>query len=392
MIFNGNKELADIAQYRERAVERMLARGGTGIGQIDLEALECLERLYVIIPELPEADVIRYDSKEKPLSGRTRGGHFSIVNDGIGRICLDDNEIARTDIYVDELFGEKWSKSKIEYVRKTRGFNYNYIENSIYDYSFFSVFGESKSAISKYISKLTIWFVALHEFAHIACGHLELLDVYANEEITLERKMMEAMEAQADIFAAEYLTLILLDTEKYVGVKQIYPNFNKKNPEPTFCDDVSFAAMAAYLALRGTLKDNYWDEYTVGLHKSNPSKHPATELRISIVYNQILNCVQRYCEKNNKQDALLRSVYIMISQFEDYCFKIYADRDGLTKINYCTTDFIRSVEGKAYWQETFENIIELNEKLRTKTTTRIGVDGKWTDYETVSAYFSSEDI
>ena len=138
MIFNGNKELADIAQYRERAVERMLARGGTGIGQIDLEALECLERLYVIIPELPEADVIRYDSKEKPLSGRTRGGHFSIVNDGIGRICLDDNEIARTDIYVNELFGEKWSKSKIEYVRKTRGFNYNYIENSIYDYSFFN--------------------------------------------------------------------------------------------------------------------------------------------------------------------------------------------------------------------------------------------------------------
>lgn len=392
MIFNGNKELADIAQYRERAMKRKFSHGGTGIDQIEFDALECLERLYKLIPELPEADVIQYDSKGKPLPGRNRRGHFSIVQDGLGRIYLDFNEIVKTYLYVDELFGEKWSQNRIEHIRNERGFNYKPIDSSIYDYSYFNIYSESKSVISNYISKLTIWFITLHEFSHIACGHLELRNIYKDEGIELERRMFEAMEAQADIVAAEYLTLILLETEKYVGVEQIYPNFNKKNPEPTFCDDVSFAAMAAYLALRGTLKYKFWDEHTVGCHESNQPKHPAPELRISIVYNQILNCVQRYCKKNNKQDSLARSVYIMIRQFEDYCFKIYAGREGLTKINYCTTDFIRSKEGKAYWQETFENIIELNEKLRTKTNTCIGVDGKWMDYETVSAYFSSEDI
>ena len=101
-------------------------------------------------------------------------------------------------------------------------------------------------------------------------------------------EVQRAMELHADITAARYLLDILYDAEKYVGVEQIVIQNNGKDPGVTFCDNVAFTTIAAYLALRCFLKSEYWDEYTVGIHRGNYESHPLTELRMSIVFNVFL--------------------------------------------------------------------------------------------------------
>lgn len=385
MLFDGHLALQEKNELRRAAMlrkQKMIKNRPLQFGQNEFHALECLERIFRINPQLPFVEVVELD--ENNLEDKKDSTYSKIESDGSYRIYLSPKTIHRINHYVEEIFGNPWSALRIEVSREQLGINYYSYQKPIYEFPAFSFFSGCKVNIRKYVSEIALWFIVLHEYAHMQNGHLNYKAHMRKQKNAIPIEVQQAMELHADITAASYLLEILYDTEKYIGVKQIVVQNNGKDPGVTFSDDVAFATIAAYLALRCFLKEEYWDEYTVGIHRGNYESHPLTELRMSIVFNVFLQGILEHFEGRPHLQNMTISMLHIVEQFEEFYFYNKGHEDEWIKaIHYNPTQLLRTTAGKEYYHEMFENLLALNNILEQYAPVFGKVEGKWCDYETL---------
>lgn len=385
MIFDGHLVLLEKNKLRHAAMKRkqkMIGEQTLKIEALEFDALECLERIFRENPSLPFTEVVVLDGTE----GLEDEEHsFSKIEaDGKYKIYLSAKEIARLEHYVEEIFGNPWSELRIRVNREHRGIDYYQYSKPIYEFPYFAFFSSCKINLRDYIFERALWFIVLHEYAHIQNGHLHYKSQMKSMGLKIPLEVQQSMEMHADITAASYLLDILYDEEKYIGVKQIVVQKNGKNPGTAFCDDIIFATIAAYLALRCFLKDDYWDEYTIGFHQGNRETHPLVEMRMSIVFNVFLQGILRHFNGDDNLKHVAQYMLNAVEQFEEFYFQNKGHEDEWVKaIQYNPTQLLRTKKGKEYYYELFENVLKLNETLRSHTHVYNKVEGEWYDYETL---------
>jgi len=385
MIFDGHLALQEKNDLRHAAMLRkmnMIKSRPFQIGQYEFSALECLERIFRNNPYLPFVEIVELNEEESLNS--TDRTHSEIEADGTYKIFLSPNTIHRIEHYVEEIFGNPWSELRIKVSREQRGINYYQYQKPIYDFPAFKLFSGCKINVRKCVSEMALWFIVLHEYAHIQNGHLNYKAHMRAQNSSIPIEVQQAMELHADITAASYLLDILYDAEKYIGVKQIVVQNNGKDPGVTFCDNVAFTTIAAYLALRCFLKVEYWDEYTVGIHRGNHESHPLTELRMSIVFNVFLQGILDHFHDRPHLQSIAISMLHTVEQFEDFYFQNKGREDEWIKaIQYNPTQLLRTTTGQEYYHEMFEHLLALNDILEPYTTSLGRIEGTWCDYETL---------
>lgn len=391
MIFPGYLELRDINDYRDKAMRRKLCYYEKnypdrqfGVHQLEFDVLECIERVREF-EELPFIDVVEIGDiskarknsklKEIPRVSCDIGEHDGYL---INYDCETPVKLGR---YIDLIFGRPWKEYQIA-LRAKDGIEYKPYEKSLYEFPLFRKFDVCRVNLSDYIRKIEIWFIGLHELAHIKNGHVKLMaDVRAGRK-TIDIDTFRALEIHADITAADMLLKIMSSWQKYVGIRQPVPQPNGKNPGVTYCDELMFAALAAYLALRSFLKREMWDEYTIGLHEMDREKHPLTELRMAIVYNVFLQGVIELGENALEKQIFANSLFRAIQQFEEFWFQNHS-MDEEEKLYYKPTELLRTEKGKEYYHRLFDKVMGLNDLLKDYTDTLSVVEGQWSDYETL---------
>ena len=380
MIFKGHLELKDIVEYRNRALKRKFALVPDikGIGQYEFEFLECFERLIELYPEFPYVLFCETDELYNYKSRRV----FSTVNkEGCYTISYSCGDIGEFQKYTNLIFGKPWSECKIDVVERN-GKPYKPYEYSVYSFPYFSRFECCRLNVEKYVNKMSIWFKSLHEYAHIINGHIDLKAAMLNGDEEYNVELLRAMELHADMTAASYMLIIMKQWKKYVGCSQIVKQTNGKDPGISFCDDVVFAAVAAYLALRSNLTSEYWDEFTVGIHEMNKETHPLTELRMLVVYNVFLLGVIEYGDEYGDGSGFGKTLYNAIVSLEDFFYKNCASEKEKREI-YRPKDLLRTKKGKAYYQKMFDSVMRLGCKLKDYEIVGNEVSGEWLDYETL---------
>lgn len=385
MIFDGHLALEEKIELRRAAMmrkQRMIYDQPLRIGQLEFDALECLERIFQKNPTLPFVEVLELEGKTdsydqvRIYSERTVDGYY--------KIFLSLNAINRINHYIEEIFGKPWDELRIKVAREQKGINYYCYEKSIYEFPEFEFFSCCKTNVKKFVSEMALWFIVLHEYAHIQNGHLDYIANMKNKGITVPLGTQQALELHADITAASYLLDFLYDAEKYVGVKQIVVQNNGRDPGVAFCDDVAFTTIAAYLALRCFLKADYWDEFTIGIHLGNRESHPLTELRMSVVFNVFLQGIIRHFEGDPHLQSIAIPMVNKVEQFEEFYFKNKGHKDEWVKaIQYNPTQLLRTESGKKYYHEIFENILALNDLLEPYASSLGRIEGEWCDYDTL---------
>ena len=382
MIFDGHLELRERNDLRFAGLDRkrkMLGPRFKGAGALEMEAFECLEHLMQKDSSLPFVEIVEYEGDEE-----NTGSYSEISPDGFFKIYIDAKEVARLQLYIEEIFGKPWSDDKIRMMKEQRKVTYHRYEQSIYDLPFFRFFAGCKVNIEEFVSRIALWFIILHEYAHVKNGHLRYKQFMKLNGTPVPREVSQAMELHADITAATWLLEILFDSEKFIGKKQIVVQNNGKNPGVVFADNVAFMAIAAYLSLRCYLKEAFWDEWSVGMHRGNPNTHPMTELRMSVVYNVLLQGVLTYFAGTTYQTSMANSMLATVSGFEKFYFQNEGHEDEwVGRVQYIPTELLRTDVGKAYYKEVFENVLDLNRLLSPYTNTPSRVEGTWCDYETL---------
>lgn len=384
MLFDGHLALHEKNELRHAAMLRKLEKikdHPFQIGQYEFHALECLERIFRNNPHLPFVEVVELDENHLEEKDST---YSKMELDGSYKIFLSPNTIHRIEHYVEEIFGKPWSELRIRVSREQRGINYYSYQKPIYEFPAFKFFSGCKINVREFVSEMALWFIVLHEYAHIQNGHLNYKAHMRKQKIAIPIEVQQALELHADITAASYLLEILYDTEKYIGVKQIVVQNNGKDPGVTFSDNVAFATIAAYLALRCFLKEEYWDEYTVGIHRGNYESHPLTELRMSIVFNVFLQGILEHFQGRPHLQRMTISMLNIVAQFEEFYFYNKGHEDEWIKaIQYNPTQLLRTTTGKEYYHEMFEHVLSLNDTLEQYAPVLGKVEGKWCDYETL---------
>lgn len=382
MIFESIDEKRDINDYRHKALKRKMKMDPNfkGVNQIEFEFLECLERIlelndgmpYVFFEEVGEFKSDDQNSKRIYCTKDDNGRN--VIRYGCGTI---------SDFYdyTNLIFGKPWPEYKIKREMKA-GKIYKPYNRSIYSYSYFEFFKKCKNEIETYTTKMAIWFTSLHEYAHIINGHLDCKSAMMRGEMEYDIELLRAMEIHADITAAYLLLMIMAKWECYVGKTSLYVNVKGKDFIPVFSDDLVFAAIGAYLALRSNLNNSHWDEYTVGMHEQGKEEHPLIEVRMHFVYRIFANELKKYQTNDENTSGFDRDLYIAISQFEDfYCKNIRIENTG--KEFYSPTKIIQSEDGKLYYKKMFSSVIRLNDVLKNYATRLFVTDGEWYDYDTL---------
>lgn len=391
MIFPGYYELTDINNYRNKALRRKwdfykkyYPEKSCGIHQLEYEILECIERIREL-EVLPFIDVV----EEGDISEARRTAELK----EIPRVCCDigehngyliyyDCEIpVKLGRYIDLMFGRPWKEYQITLHAKD-GIEYKPYEKSLYEFSLFSKFDVCRDNLSDYIRKIAIWFIGLHELAHIKNGHVKLMaDVNAGRR-KIDVDTRRALEIHADITATNMLLKIMSNWQKYVGIRQPVPQLNGKNPGITYCDELMFSALAAYLALRAFLKKEKWDKYTIGVHEMFGERHPITEMRMAIVYNVFLQGVIDLGEDMEEKFIFANNLFQSINQFEEFWFQNHSENEE-DKLYYKPTELLRTKEGKEYYHKVNKKVLELDDLLKDYTDKESLVEGQWNDYETL---------
>lgn len=386
MIFDGHLELRERNDLRWAGFERkrkMLGDQCKGAGQLEMEAFECLEHLMQKDPSLPFVEIVELNDipKNEDQDKRT---YSEILCDGSFRIHIYVQEIAQLHLYIEEIFGKPWSDEKITLMKQQRGVDYYRYEKSIYELPQFHFFSGCKVNLEEYVSRMALWFIILHEYAHVKNGHLRYKQMMESSGTPLPLEVSQALELHADITAASWLLDIIFDSEKFVGQRQIVVQNNGKNPGVAYGDNVAFMAIAAYLSLRCYLKESCWDEWSVGIYRGNPNTHPMTELRMSVVYNVLLQGVLTHFSGTVHQYGIASGMLQIVSGFEKFYFTNKGHEDEWTqRIQYIPTELLRTEAGKRYYHEVFEQVLKLNDLLESHTNTPSVVEGTWCDYETL---------
>ena len=390
MIFPGHMELFDIADYRERAMHRKMdyyaqhyPEQQFSVNQLEFEILECIERIREK-EVLPFVDVIEKNSASDARTSPTVDVpkvwcDFNEYGDYI--ITYDWNMAVKLGRYVEFIFGKPWTELQIS-LRKNMGIAYKQYEKSIYDFPAFKKFDACRVNLADYIRKMASWFIGLHELAHIKNGHLYLIRAVNNKKKNISLDTRRALELHADISASVMLLNILTNWQKYVGVPQRIRQDNGKNPGITYCDEIAYAALAAYLALRCCLKHERWDEYTVCTHEFMAEGHPLTELRMAVIYNILLQGLMDLGTNREEKLIFASNFQRMIQQFEDFWFENVAE-EGEEQFFYKPTELLRTEAGKQYYHKLFDELIGLGDLLKEYTDHLVVVEGKWMDYETL---------
>lgn len=386
MIFDGHLELMERSDLRWAGFERkqkMLGDACKGAGQLEMEVFECLEHLMQKDPSLPYAEIVELDDASDHGDQKKRT-YSEIQRDGRFRIYIYTGEIARLHRYIEEIFGRSWSDEKIEWMKKQRGVEYHRYEKPIYELPQFRFLDGCKVNLEEYVSRMALWFIILHEYAHVKNGHLRYSQVMKQQGKPIAPEVSQALEFHEDIAAASWLLDIIFDSEKYVGQKQIVVQNNGKDPGISYSDNVAFMAIAAYLSLRCYLKEEHWDEWSVGMYRSHCNTHPMTELRMSAVYNVLLQGVLTHFQGNVHRDGIANHMLQIISGFEKFYFNNKGYEDEWTqRIQFIPTEILRTEAGKQYYHEIFEQVLKLNDLLEPYTNTPSIVAGTWCDYETL---------
>ena len=191
-----------------------------------------------------------------------------------------------------------------------------------------------------------------------------------------------SLEIHADMVAAEFLAEIIASWQKYVGIKRIEVHPNGQNPGITYCDEISFAALAAYLSLRCFLTDKKWDEWTIGLHYGDRTTHPLLQLRLSIVFNCLLRSLSEIAENETERRVFIQHFVNMVTQFEDFLFQ-NEELPEDKKLFFSPTELLRTRAGKEYYKRIFDALLELNDILDKYSKTLNKVEGEWVDYTTL---------
>lgn len=386
MIFDGHLELRERNDLRWAGFERkrkMLGKACKGAGQIEMEAFECLEHLMQKDASLPFVEIVELGDTPDNADQNKRT-YSEILPDGRFKIHIYVQEVARLQLYIDEIFGKPWSDEKIKLMCEQRGVNYHRYDQSIYELPQFQFFSGCKSNLEEYVCRMALWFIILHEYAHVKNGHLRYKQRMDREGTPISLEVSQALELHADITAASWLLDIIFDSEKFVGQKQIVVQNNGKNPGVAYGDNVAFMAIAAYLSLRCYLKENCWDEWSVGIYRGNSNAHPMTELRMSVVYNVLLQGVLTHFSGTAHQLGIANGMLQIVSGFEKFYFNNEGHEDEWTqRIQYIPTELLRTEEGKQYYHEVFEQVLKLNDLLDAYTDIPSVVEGAWCDYKTL---------
>ena len=391
MIFRGMPELTDINDYRNNAMQRKRRYCEeneirfTGVNQLEFEIREALERVYEMHPSFPYVNV---EESGDASAARRQAKLDTRVYSNKGEKCY--NIICPWGLpvaigrYIGSVFYGPLNVEMLKHMKED-GIDFPIYKKSIYEYPAFKRFSACKKDLTDFIRTIAIWFISLHEFGHIINGHNVLIEAvrYGDANITQEQK--KALEIHADITSAELLVEILSSWEKYIGVVRQEVHLNGTNPGITYCDELSFAALAAYLSLRCFLpeKDKKWDEWTIGLHYSKGATHPLIQLRMAIVFNCFMSGLYKIAEDEIEKRVFLQSFVNMITQFEEFMFQNEGavERDRLF---FTPTELVHTEKGKKYYKGVFDALLELNEILPNYTETLCRIDGEWIDYQTLS--------
>ena len=379
MIFKGHLELIDINKYRDRAVKRKLELipDFKTIGQYEFEFLECFERLKELYQSFPYVVFNEFDDYFDYKSTRV----FSSITDGYYTINYSRGDIGEFRKYTNLIFGKPWDEYRIMREEK-EGKIYKPYNPSIYSFPYFKNFDGCRGEIEKYINEMSIWFKTLHEYAHIINGHLAYKSAMLNHEEEYDVDLLRAMELHADMTAVNFMLIIMKEWKKYIGKSQIVKQLNGKDPGISFCDDVVFAAISAYLALRMHLTNSKWDELTIGMHELLQEEHPLTELRMLVVFNSFLYGIKEYGKEYNDEEGFMKTLYNAIAQLEDFFYKNYAKEEEVREL-YRPADLLRTDKGKEYYHKMFDKVLSLNSILKDYETVKNIVGGEWLDYETL---------
>lgn len=389
MIFPGYLELKDINQYRKNAFQRKITYYNnnkmkcTGVQSLEFEILEAIERIrsincnipYVEVIEMGKCDLARNTTNLNPRVYCERWNNDAYA------INYNWEMPVKIGRYVGKVFGKNPENWQIK-LKEKEGIQYVPFTHSIYEFEEFKRYNVCKSNLSKFIRKMAGWFIGLHELGHIVNGHLQLMEDVKKNKIKLNLNERRALELHADISAATFMLQIMESWQSYVGIRQPVPQLNGKNPGITYCDELAFSALAAYIALRIFLIHERWDEYTINIHEMNCESHPLIELRMAVVYNVFLQGIIDLAENEEEKLAFVTNFYNMIEQFEKFMYANQSET-GENNLYYKPTDLLRTEEGKDYYHTIFDSTLKLNELLKGYSITQQTIIGRWVDYNTL---------
>ena len=395
MIFKGHIELNDQIEYIKRITNRKIDfyRSNNipfeGINQIEFIIREVLERVYDIHSDYPSVDVKeegdlsisrnKIDLKPRSYSQKWTYGYRITMNTDTA-VFLGRNI---GEIFEDTDFLQKRNQMK-GYEPKLHIY-----QKPIYVFSTFERYQVCKKEIISFILNISLWYISLHEYAHIINGHCDIIEEHNAKIISLNIEQIRALEIHADLMAAELLFDVLKSWEKYVGVSQIVPRVNGKNPGLSFFEEIVFATISVYICMRSFWTDKMWDEWSIGVHEMKGESHPLTELRMAIVSDFLLNKLLDIAKSKEERDSLINQYFSMITQFEAFLFENTANKPKCDDvIFYNPTQLIRTKEGKEYFKKIFDTIIGMNDWLESYMLIPNTIVGQWKDYEVIP-YVSS---
>lgn len=399
MIFKGDKELTDLIDFRKRALERKreFYRANnlpfSGINQVESIIREVMERVYEIHPDYPCVEV-----REDGNLGKSRNkvdlhpyARSQKWENGYRIIFHSD-----MTIYLGRRIGEIFADA--EFLRKRnnmKGYEpkLKIYDKPIYNFAAYERYQVCKTELIDFLVEISIWYISLHEYAHIINGHCDLKNDYEADGISLDIEQWRALEIHADLMAAELLFDVLKSWKKYVGVLQIVPQPNGKNPGLSFFEEIVFATVGVYICMRSFVEEEKWDEWSVRMHEMNQKKHPLAELRMAIVSNFFLNKLLDLAESEVEKSSIMNQYFLMITQFEEFYFENIPDRaEDENPVFYNPTQLIRTEDGKKYFKTIFDTLMSINDLLGKYMVVPTAIEGIWRDYEIIPDVSSPLDL
>lgn len=370
------RETNDLRHEATLRFLRMLPEEPLSLGVREWECLEVLEYQFQADPTLPYVHLTVTDRAGGSQCGR-REKDGRPTEDYAIRLSRRDME--RLDFYVEEIFGRPWSEEKRAYMQQAH--RYRGYEQSLFDCPLFQKYEPCRSDLQDYVTRVGRWFLTLHEYAHIKCGHLNYLDAVRAAGETVDVMTHRAMELHADMVAVEDLLAVLRGWERRVGTMQIVVD-RPGRPSITYFDQVVMAVIAACLSLRCFLKRDTWDTYSIPLHESNRERHPLTEVRMAVVFNQFLAGMCRHYEGQTEANLLAAQAFRTLEEFETFYFanRGEADSPWCQTLQYRPMELIYTAQGRDYYRDLFPRLLSLNELLEPYTYTHTTMSGRWEDY------------
>ena len=387
MFFRTIGELYEISDLISSAANRKLEYYSKytdkhySIEQLESIILECIERarLFRTFPFI-DTEVVGNDARYK---AKLEPSVFCGFNEfGDYKITYNSDFTYYTGRYIGFIFSKPLSEAKIKWMQE-KGISYKVYDKSIYDYPSFVKYQPCKHSLVEYILKMAVWFITLHEVSHILNGHLDYNEEMKRLSCKVDIDISRAMELHADMCATDMMLIIMRSWESHIGEIKLTGHAEGDRTNVTYFDELILAAISAYIALRCFLREDKWDEYTIGLHEGSGDKHPLTELRMAVVFNMFLQGLIDLGKDDLEKRVLANQFFNTVLDFEDFWFENYKEDDEEDNLQYRPTELLRTEKGKDYYHRLFEKVMELNDILPKYSCGFSMVEGTWCDYQTI---------